>query len=188
MIRLCIAAVLAVLIPTMAFAADASKAPGTVEQLWADFDPRLDELDVHVVREWESEGIVYRYVTYRIGTFKDKPARMAAFFGFPKGATKLPGLIHLHGGGQRAFLHQVEFYAKLGYACLSINWGGRDIENAKDGDPNTDWGAVDPTQKNVPGYFNLKPGDTYLDPFESPRNNNWYLLTLAARRRPTFHG
>jgi len=186
MIRLCIAVVFAVLILTVAVVAAEPKAPGTVEELWADFDPRLDELDVHVVREWESDGIVYRAVTFHIGTFKGTPARMAAFFGFPKGATKSPGLLHLHGGGQRAFLHQVEFYAKLGYACLSINWGGRDMENAKDGDPNTDWGAVDPTQKNVPGYFNLRPGDRYLDPFESPRNNNWYLLTLAAKRGLTF--
>ncbi len=54
------------------------------------------------------------------------------------------------------------------------------------GDPNTDWGSVDPTQKNVPGYANLKPGERYLDPFDSPRNNNWYLLTLGARRGLTF--
>jgi hypothetical protein len=111
---------------------------------------------------------------------------MAAFFGFTQGARRLPGLLHLHGGGQRAFLKEVEFYAKRGYACLSVNWGGREMENARDGDPNTDWGAVDPTQKNVPGYFNLKPGNKYLDPFESPRNNNWYLLTLGARRGLTF--
>ena len=32
------------------------------------------------------------------------------------------------------------------------------MENAKPGEPNTDWGAVDPTQNNVPGYFSLKPG------------------------------
>ena len=111
---------------------------------------------------------------------------MAGFYGFPKDAKKLPGLLHLHGGGQRAFLHEVEFYARRGYACLSINWGGREMENAQEGDPNTDWGAVDPTQKNVPGYFNLKPGDKYLDPCESPRNNNWYLLTVGARRGLTF--
>jgi len=60
------------------------------------------------------------------------------------------------------------------------------MEEAKPGDPNTDWGAVDPTQQNVPGYSNLKPGPKYLDPFESPRNNNWYLLTLGARRGLTF--
>lgn len=172
--------------PLVALAADEPKAPGTVETLWADFDPRKEDLDVKVVREWEKDGIVYRFVSYYIGTFKGKPAQMAAFFGFPKGAKKLPSLLHLHGGGQRAFLHEVEFYAKRGYACLSINWGGREMENAKDGDPNTDWGAVDPTQKIVPGYFNLKPGDKYLDLFESPRNNNWYLLTLGARHGLTF--
>ena len=172
-------------LPSIIFA-DEPKAPATVKELFADFDPRKDPLDAQVVREWEKERIVYRYVTFQIGIFKDKPARMAAFFGFPKGAKKLPGLLHLHGGGQRAFLNEVEFYAKRGYACLSINWGGREMENANEGDPNTDWGAVDPTQKNVPGYFNLKPGDKSLDPFESPRNNNWYLLTLGARRGLTF--
>jgi dienelactone hydrolase len=166
--------------------ADEQKAPGTVKALWADFDPRKEALVVKGVREWEKDGIVYRYVTFHIGTFKGKPAQMAAFFAFPKGAKKLPGLLHLHGGGQRAFLHEVEFYAKRGYACLSINWGGREMENAKESDPNTAWGAVDPTQKNVPGYGNLKPGDKYLDPFDSPRNNNWYLLTLGARRGLTF--
>jgi dienelactone hydrolase len=166
--------------------AAAQEPPRTVEALFADFDPRKEALDTEVVREWEKDGVVYRYVTYHVGTFKGKPARMAAFFGFPQGGRNLPGLLHLHGGGQRAFQHEVEYYAKRGYACLSINWGGREMEDAKPGDPNTDWGAVDPTQQNVPGYFNLKPGDKYLDPFESPRNNNWYLLTLGARRGLTF--
>ena len=160
--------------------------PKTVKELFADFDPRKEPLDAKVVREWENDGIAYRYVTFHIGNFKGTPARMAAFYAFPKGALKLPGLLHLHGGGQRAFLHEVEFYAKRGYACLSINWGSREMEEAKPGDPNTDWGAVDPTQQNVPGYFNLKPGEKYLDPVESPRNNNWYLLTLGARRGLTF--
>lgn len=173
------------LLPTV-IRADEPKAPTTVKELFADFDPRKDDLDAKVVREWEKDGIVYRYVTYHIGTFKGKPARMAAFFGFPKGEKKLPGLLQIHGGGQRASLKEVEFYAKRGYACLSINWGGREMEDAKEGEPNTDWGAVDPTQSNVPGYFNLKPGDLYLDRFESPRNNNWYLLTLGARRGLTF--
>lgn len=160
--------------------------PETVTALWSGFDSRKDPLDSKIVREWEKDGIVFRYVTFHIGTFKGKPARMAAFFGFPKDAEELPGLLHLHGGGQRAFLHEVEFYARRGYACLSINWGGREMEDAREGDPNTDWGAVDPTQQNTAGYFNLQPGEKYLDPVESPRNNNWYLLTLGARRGLTF--
>lgn len=165
------------------------KAPGSVAQLWAGYDPRAEPLDAKTVRTREKDGVVHRVVTFHVGTFKGKPARMAAFYAFPKGAgagEKLPGLLHLHGGGQRAFLHEVEFYAKRGYACLSINWGGREMEEAQPGDPGTDWGAVDPTQKNVPGYFTLRPGPGTLDAFESPRNNNWYLLTIAARRGLTF--
>ncbi|MDA1014747.1 MAG: acetylxylan esterase [Planctomycetota bacterium] len=161
-------------------------APQTVMALWSGFDPRRDPLVAKTVRAWDKDGITFRYVTFHIGEFKGRPARMAAFYAFPKAAAKLPGLIHLHGGGQRASRHEVEYYAKRGYACLSINWGGREMEDAKSGDPNTDWGAVDPTQQNVPGYFNLKPGDKYLDAFESPRNNNWYLLTIGARRGLTF--
>lgn len=174
------------LIPFMDLAADEPKVPTTVKELFADSDPRKDPLDTKVVREWEKDGIVYRYVTFHIDKFKGEPARMAAFYAFPKVAKKLPGLLHLHGGGQRAFLHEVEFYARRGYACLSINWGGREMEEAKESDPNTNWGTVDPTQQNVPGYFNLKPGEKYLDPVESPRNNNWYLLTLGSRRGLTF--
>ena len=186
MIRIWIIAIFAALVPFTALTSEEPKTPATVSDLWADFDPRKDALDTKTVREYEKDGIVYRYLTFHISTFKDQPARMAAFFGFPKGVKNLPGLLHIHGGGQRAFLNEVEFNAKRGYACLSINWGGREMENANEADPNTDWGLVDPTQKNVPGYFNLKPGDKYLDPYESPRNNNWYLLTLGARRGLTF--
>lgn len=163
-----------------------AEAPRTVETLWSDFDPRRDPLDSQLVREWDEDGIRFRYVTYHIGTFKGAKARMAAFYAFPRGGKKLPALMHMHGGGQRAFLDEVRFHARQGYACLSVNWGGREMENAKPGDPNTDWGAVDPTQQNVPGYFNLLPGAKYLDPVESPRNNNWYLLTLGCRRGLTF--
>ena len=63
------------LLPATVLFADEPKAPGTVKALWADFDPRQDALDAKIVREWEKDGIVYRYVTYRIGTFKGKPDR-----------------------------------------------------------------------------------------------------------------
>lgn len=162
------------------------RVPGTVEALWADYDPAGEPLESRLVRQWQEDGLLLRYVTFHIGTFKGEKARIAAFYAYPEGGRKLPGLLHLHGGGQRAFRHEVKYYARRGYACLSINWGGREMEDARPGDPNTDWGAVDPTQKNVPGYSNLQPGKKYLDAFESPRNNNWYLLTIAGRRGLTF--
>ena len=163
-----------------------SDAPQSVEQLWAGYDPRLEPLDVHVVREWQEDGLTLRSVIYSIGTFRGKPATMAAFYGFPSERTHLPAVMHMHGGGQRAFLQVVRQYAKRGYATLSVNWGGRQMEDARPNDPNTDWGAVDPTQNNVGGYSNLLPQDNTIDPFPSARNNNWFVLAVGCRRGITF--
>jgi dienelactone hydrolase len=165
----------------------AAEPPQTVAELWADFDPRAEPLEVEIVREWQEKGGTYRYVRFLIGRFKGKPSRMAAFYGFPEGTGgKLPAVMHMHGGGQRAFLEEVRTYVNRGYAALSVNWGGKEMEDAKAGDPNTDWGAVDPTQENVAGYFNLLPGEKFLVDHESPKNCNWYLLTLGCRRGITF--
>ena len=166
--------------------AEETRSLGTVEALWSDFDPRKECLDVRIVREWENEEIVFRYVTYHIGSYKGKPSRMAGFFVFPKGAKKLPGLLYLNDGEHYGIFSVAKNYAKRGYACLSINWGGRKMENAEEGDPNTDWGAVDPTQQSRWDSWGLHPNDKSLDPFVSPRNSNWYLLTLGARRALTF--
>ncbi len=160
--------------------------PQDVQQLWSDYDPRTEPLNIEVVREWKEDGITLRYVVYSIGTFKGRPARMAAFHGFPTGGENLPAVMHMHGGGQRAFLNVVKRYAKRGYAVLSVNWGGRPMEGAKEGDANTDWGAVDPTQGNVGGYSNLLPKENTVDPFPSARNNNWFLLAIGCRRGITF--
>ena len=70
-----------------------------------------------MVRQWKEDGGVYRYVRYLIGNFKGKPARMAAFYGFPEDAEgKLPAVMHMHGGGQRAFMEEVKTYVGRGYA------------------------------------------------------------------------
>ncbi len=78
------------------------KAPTTVEETWAGFDPRKEPLDVEVLKEWEEDGVVVKVLRYRIGTFKGQKAMMAAVYGYPKGAKNLPGLVQLHGGGQSA--------------------------------------------------------------------------------------
>lgn len=162
--------------------------PQTVTELWAGYDSTKEPLEVKVVREWQDKGITYRHITYTIGTFKGRKSTMAAFYGFPtdrKG--KVPALIQMHGGGQRAAVHSVQYAANNGYACLSMNWGGRPMERAQPGDPNTDWGALDATQSGHNGHYgSLMPDDKTLDIVESPRNNNWFLIILAAKRGITF--
>ncbi len=170
------------------------QAPQTLEALWGDYDPRKEPLEAEVTKEWEQDGIVCRVIRYRVGVFKGEPATVAAFYAFPKGATALPGLMHIHGGGQSASLATVVTDAKRGYASLSLNWGGNKMTFA-DGKTydglNTDWGALDathPPQHNKVNHFagGTKPDAFTLDPVDSPRNDNWFLVTLAARRGLTF--
>ncbi len=84
------------------------------------------------------------------------------------------------------------YFAKQGFATVDINWLGRPMEPGID--INTDWGKVDPTQG--PRFYskalrkgwkrNLQPDEHSIDPVASPRNSNWFLLTVAARRAITF--
>lgn len=170
------------------------KVPQNLDELWAGFDPRKEPLEVEVTKEWEVDGVVCQIIRYRVGVFKGQPATMAAFYAFPKGAKSLPGLMHIHGGGQSANLATVVTDAKRGYASLSLNWGGNKMTLADgkiyDG-LNTDWGALDathPPQRNKVNHFagGTAPDDFTLDAVDSPRNDNWFLVTLAARRGLTF--
>lgn len=162
------------------------KAPTNLTELWGDYDPSKEPLDTQVVREWKEGDVTYRYVVFTIGTFKGKVARLAAFYAFPKSDTKLPAILQIHGGGQRASIESVKHSADNGYVGLSINWGGHELERMEKGDPCTDWGALDATQKHNDHYSGGKPDAKTLDDTESPRNNNWFLLVLAARRGLTF--
>ncbi len=170
------------------------KIPQTVPELWADF-AELDKspLETEVLKEWEQDGVVCRIVRYQVGVFKGAPARVAAFYAFPKGGTKLPALLELHGGGQSASLNSVVTYAKRGYASISLNWGGNKMSLGGEtwSGVQTDWGKLDathPPQRNKTNHFvgALTPDEYTLDAVESPRNSNWYLVLLAARRAITL--
>ena len=163
------------------------KVPQNLDELWGDYDPASEPLEVRVVREWEEDGIVLRYITYTIGTFKGERSTMSAFYAFPKGEKNLPAMMEIHGGGGKAELDAAKWGAWNGYATLSVNWGGRvPLEDLKDSEPNTDWGAIDATQNHNCHYNSLAPDHLTLDEVESPRNNNWFLLTLGCRRGITF--
>jgi cephalosporin-C deacetylase-like acetyl esterase len=186
-------AALALLLPS-AFT-HAADVPRTLDELWAGY-AQLDRetpLEAEVLKEWEKDGIVCRIVRYQVGVFKGAPSRVAGLYAFPKGATKLPTVLHLHGGGQSANLDSVVTYAKRGYASLSLNWGGNKMGIGGEtwSGPQTDWGKLDathPPQRNKANHFAgaLTPDEFTLDAVESPRNSNWFLVLTAARRAITF--
>ena len=169
----------------------ADNVPQNVVDLWKDVDARKDALETKVVKEWRENGMVCRYVIFKVGTFKGADSRIAAFYTFPEGAKKAPAFVWAHGGGQRADRERGRYFAKQGYATVDINWGGREmVEGIKE---NTDWGNVDPSQgpQFYPKAFragksNLLPDEHTIDSLVSPRNGNWFLLTYAGRRAITF--
>lgn len=183
-------------------------APRNFDELWAGYDPRAEALDVEVIKQWEDDGVVMRVLRYRIGVFKGQKAMMAAIYGFPKGGTKLPGLVQIHGGGQFADFNAVFTNAKRGYATISIAWAGRlnapayrvtpaEVQLFWDGATSnpaykatTDWGALDAyhaPSRNPKNAFAMVSAQAWtLDAVESPRNNPWFLCTLGARRALTF--
>jgi hypothetical protein len=182
--------------------------PQTVGELWADYDPRAEPIDVEVLKEWEEDGIVFKVLRYRVGVFKGEKAMMAAVYGHPKGGTNLPGLVQIHGGGQFAHANAVRTNAKRGYATISIAWAGRlsapgyqvGPEQVKlfwddaTNDPNykltTDWGAIDayhaPSRYPGNNFVLNPPSEHSIDPVPSPRNSGWLPCTMAARRALTF--
>ncbi len=182
------------------------KAPQTFEALWGSYDPRKEPLETEVLKEWEEDGVVLRVVRYQIGVFKGKKTMMAAVYGFPKGGSKLPGLVQIHGGGQFADYKAPLTNAKRGYATISIAWAGRisapgyavdsNIVNlfieGKTEDPaykvTTDWkgfnGYHAVERKNrPPAVFPEWKLDEVAD---SPRNSTWFMWELGARRALTF--
>ncbi len=79
-----------------------AQVPQTVQETWALFDSRAEPLETEIIRETSEDGIVLRHVRYVVGTFGGKKTRVAAFYAFPQDRKQLPGIVQLHGGGQRA--------------------------------------------------------------------------------------
>ena len=187
---------------------DENEIPRTHAAMWRGFDPRLEPLETEILKEWEQDGVTLQVLRYRIGLFKGKKSWMAAVYGYPKGAKGLPGLLQIHGGGQYADYKAPWTNAKRGYATLSIAWAGRisapqyrvsphEVKLFWDGavkDPKykltTDWGALDayhaPSRNGKDAFPSIPVADWTIDSVESPRNNSWFLVALAARRGLTF--
>lgn len=184
------------------------KVPKTFEELWRGFDPLKEPLEVEVLHETEKDGIVIKVIRFRVGIFKGKKAMMAGVYGYPKGAKNLPGLLHIHGGGQYAHWQTVFTNAKRGYATFSIAWAGRidapgykvtpaELKAFWSGnkkDPkykvSTDWGGIDgfhaPCRFKGNNFILNPPSETSVDSLASPRNSGWFYVTMATRRALTF--
>jgi dienelactone hydrolase len=159
--------------------------PKTVEETWALFDPRSEPLETEVISESIEEGIVLRYLRYLVGTFEEKKMRVAAFHAFPESGSNLPGIVQLHGGGQRARSEAVRYWAGQGYAAVAVNWGEYPVADSPD-DPGTDWAGI-AAGFELPKHHNgVTPGEATLHKEVHPWNSSWLLYGAAARRAITL--
>ena len=164
--------------------ASAAGVPQTVTETWANFDPRAEDLEIEVIRESTEDGIVLRQIRYVVGTFGGKKTRCAAFYAFPEGGTNLPGIVQIHGGGQRARSETATFWASHGYAAIAINWGEHVI--GEEADPNTDWAGIPAGFLDPKHHNDVTPGEGTLHDEPHPWNSSWILYSAAARRAITF--
>jgi dienelactone hydrolase len=86
----------------------------------------------------------------------------------------VPGILHIHGGGQTASLAWRQYWAKRGYACVTYDFCGK-WDNRTE---YTDWG---PLAKNCNMASN---GVSQVHP--TPRISGWFHWALAGRRALTL--
>lgn len=173
-----------------------AQVPQTVAELWGSYDPRAEPLNVEVVSNWVDGAGTFQLVRYDIGTLAgdnitNAHPKIAAYYGYPTGASNLPGIVHIHGGGQKADKTYVTHLVNdHGYAAISINWGALVLEQTNT--PNTDWDGIAAgfARTGVPVeetfHDDVLPTTATLYTVSHPLNSSWMMNSLAARRALTF--
>ena len=172
--------------------------PNTQAELWSTYHSAIcsDVLNTEWLTNWTEGAISMYQIRYELGSLSgtrtNATPKVAAYYAYPTGGTDLPGLLQIHGGGQRGSASLAKYWAEQGYATISINWGGLPLE---DGLSNTDWdglpaGFVRDGVANAV-HHNWADPDTYSDgatlyDVVHPLNSSWILNAYAARRALTF--
>ena len=169
--------------------------PQTAAAVWSLYDDaiRNDPLNVEWLTSWTNGNIVVSQIRYDLGTMvgtrTNASPKMAAFYAYPIGGTDLPGIVQIHGGGQKGSAELAQYWAEQGYAAISINWGAGDLLA---GVPNTDWDGL-PAGHYYPGtdfqnWTDPHATETHASLYDvaHPLNSSWMLNSYAARRALTF--
>ena len=107
-------------------------------------------------------------------THDGSKVRVYAISSAPDGKKNLPGVLHIHGGGQTVNLRWLQFWNERGYAAMTFNWGGKWPGR----DKYADWGNL--TQGN-----HRDAGRMLMATKPSVRESSWYLWTRISRRALT---
>jgi len=168
--RLVLLLVLSIVSGTGARAAEEPTAINSPAELWQGYDPEALPLEVESLERWTEDGVQFEKLRFTSEDFGNGKARVLAVVGKRSDATHLPGILHIHGGGQTLSLDWVKFWTKRGYACASYDFCG-EWDGRKEF---TDWGPLKHgNMAQAAGGFQVTP---------TPRESSWYHWTIAARR------
>ena len=161
----------------------------TAEELWLGKDSSImnDDLEETIICSYIDDGIFYKesYFTSREVTDNfgkvgaGGKVRIYAIYGATEGAKNLPAVLHVHGGGQTVNKEWVSFWAKRGYAALTIDWGGKWDNNPG----RTEYAKYPVTLV----YANHQSANHNSDEGRA-ETNCWYEWTYACRRALTYLG
>ena len=156
---------------------DFSAPVDTIDALWANYDPRIEPLEIETIRTWDEDGVRIEQLGFTGEIRRRQRVRVFAYRGVPiHDDGKFPGVLHIHGGGQTAVLDWIRFWGKRGYACVSFDFCGK--HPGRSNNITTDWGAIDANM--------LAPVEppTNLEP--TPRHSAWFHWALICRRAITL--
>ena len=136
-------------------------------ELWKEFDPAHDDLDCQILERREDEDCVVTELTYFSHECEGEPIWVYGILGIPKSDETVPGVLHIHGGGQTANEAHVRRMIEEGYAALTFDWTGPTDDREKV----TDFGMAS-TDK-----YRIEPGPEY---------SHLYHATAIARRGLTL--
>ena len=154
-------------------AAEPYSNPKDITQLWTGYDPTALPFDIELQKSWEENGTRIEQLYFTSEVWEGEPVRVFAYLGVPASAGKVPGILHLHGGGQTANLEWIRFWTSRGYAAASIDWLGKWPDRTN----YTKWGKV---RGDMAVYGNSR------DTTPSVRYAPWYHWAIAARRTLTL--
>ncbi|MBA3483177.1 MAG: acetylxylan esterase, partial [Pirellulales bacterium] len=160
-------------------AAAAERTITSPSELWQGFDAEREPLEQQIATQFDDGAGHFETLFFTGEVVDGKAVRVYAIRGTPaadgpQARERIPGILHIHGGGQTASLEWVKFWVRRGYACVSFDFCGH-WENR---DNFTDWGTLD--------HCNMATAEGGLQVSPTPRRSSWYHWALVARRALTL--
>lgn len=161
----------ALLTTPAAFSQEAMDSPAA---LWRGYDPESLPLEVESLRAWEEDGVALQKLRFT-GEIQDGvKTRIFAVQGAPVKGKRLPGVLHIHGGGQTASMEWIRYWTRRGYVAVSFDFCGPQPGRTEF----TDWGAVT--------HANMSQAAGGLQVRPTPRESSWFHWAVASRRALTL--